>query len=218
MVATLTTSLICNSFEAFEFTGTFGLFSNKHSYFVYVDVAMDSQLKMFLPVVVLGVLGGFAGVAFTWLNLKICGWRNRWIACKPWQRVMEVSILAVVTASVCVFLPTAFECLPVDCAAVPDRVGCTSRLRQSGMESGEVLHQFTCPVRRTCAETVLSFSVGLLPLCLLHLALTLVDNTPLHIHRTVSSTQVLLSFSRPQKPRSNAFSAEIRIFSSTTDL
>jgi len=145
-LATLTTTLISNSFEAFEFTGTFGLFSNKHSYSFYVDVAMNSQLKMFLPVVILGVVGGLAGVGFTWLNLKICKWRNRWIARIPWRRVVEVVAVAFVTTTLCVLVPLAFKCVPVDCATNSERVGCTARMAKSGLEAVEALQQYTCPV------------------------------------------------------------------------
>jgi chloride channel 7 len=66
--------------QAFQYSGNFGLFSNKGSYVFYVDVKMKSQLYMFLPTVVLGVVGGCLGAVFTWLNLKIAKFRNRWIA------------------------------------------------------------------------------------------------------------------------------------------
>jgi hypothetical protein len=49
MCSAITTELITNSFEAFRFTGQFGLFTDK-SYANFVDVAMKSQLYMFLPV------------------------------------------------------------------------------------------------------------------------------------------------------------------------
>lgn len=140
----MTTELINNSFVAFEYSGQFGFFSNK-SYSFYVDVAMKSQLRMFGPVILLAVLGGLCGACFTWLNLKICKWRNRVIARIPWRRLTEVVVVAFITTTLCVCLPAAFKCLPVDCTTNPDQAGCTQRLVQSGVEAVEALHRYTCP-------------------------------------------------------------------------
>lgn len=131
MLSTITTELINNSFQAFKFTGHFGLFSDEGSYVssrtvrvctskgckvsnlicletpyvhhqvFYVDVAMISQLYMFFPVVILGIVGGLAGVGFTWLNLKIVKWRNRWIARIPWRRITEVRDYSYLLLSPC---------------------------------------------------------------------------------------------------------------------
>lgn len=144
MISTITTELISNSFEAFEFTGQFGLFTNDRSYSFYVDVAMKSQLKMFFPVVILGVLGGLAGAGFTWLNLKISKWRNRWIARIPWRRLIEVLAVAFLTTTLAVCLPAAFPCLPTDCKDNFDQPGCTHRLNSTGLEPVEALHRYTC--------------------------------------------------------------------------
>jgi len=93
----------------------------------YVDVAMKSQLKMFLPTVILGVLGGLMGVLFTWLNLKISKWRNRWIARIPWRRVAEVVLVCFITTTLACCLPAAFKCVPVNCKEAPSTPGCTAR-------------------------------------------------------------------------------------------
>lgn len=108
MIAAITTQILNNSFHAFVFTGQFGLFTNDSSYAFYVDVAMKSQLQMFVPVVVLGILGGLLASFFTFLNLKICKWRNKMIVTHKWRRVAEVLIVAFITTSVTVLLPAAF--------------------------------------------------------------------------------------------------------------
>lgn len=88
---------------------------------------MKSQLYMFFPTVILGILGGLAGVLFTWINLKISKFRNRWIARIRWRRVTEVVLVAFITTTLAVCLPAAFKCMPVDCQTNPTQAGCTAR-------------------------------------------------------------------------------------------
>lgn len=88
---------------------------------------MKSQLYMFFPTVILGILGGLSGVLFTWINLKLCKLRNRWIARIPWRRVTEVVVVAFITTTLAVCLPAAFKCQPIDCQQNPNQPDCTRR-------------------------------------------------------------------------------------------
>lgn len=157
MISTITTQLITNSFEAFRFTGQFGLFTDK-SYAFYVDIAMMSQIYMFGPVVLLGILGGVAGAGFTVLNVRLMKFRARWIARIRWRRLAEVVAVAFFTATLAVCLPLAFPCLPVDCADNPGLAGCTARLASSGVAPAEMLTRFACPEGHYNAAASLLFT------------------------------------------------------------
>ncbi len=64
-VATFTTQ----AFNSIYHTGSLGTFSGA---VFNIEEAINSQLTMFLPTIVVGVIGGLFAALFTWANLKIC--------------------------------------------------------------------------------------------------------------------------------------------------
>ncbi|GFO14219.1 chloride channel protein [Plakobranchus ocellatus] len=91
IIATSTSDLFNSSFESFERVGTFGGFRTSRYILFNVYDAVDINILMFIPSVILGVIGGLLGSLFTILNLKL------------------------VMSSFSVFLPMAFKCIPYTC-------------------------------------------------------------------------------------------------------
>ena len=57
--------------------------------------------------IILGLIGGFLGAGFVYINFKVNGWRKRYIKTNP-QRVLEAVIFAFVTASIFYWVPAIF--------------------------------------------------------------------------------------------------------------
>lgn len=63
-----------------------------------------------IPFLVIGVVGGLLGAAFTSFNLGVSKFRIAKINVKPKFRVLEVAIIALVSSSLQYMLPFAFGC------------------------------------------------------------------------------------------------------------
>jgi hypothetical protein len=92
---------------------------------------------MFLPTLVVGVIGGLVAALFTWVNLKICKWRNRNVLPKPWARIAEPIVVAFVTTTLAVMIPYLFDCMSTRCQEDPGLPGCNRRSVESCPASAE---------------------------------------------------------------------------------
>ena len=117
MVATFTTDLLNSSFHGFKYKGDFGLFKPK---FISKDLMAVNVIAV-VPAIMLGILGGLLGSAFTHLNLVIARWRKQIMAkikgkhLKNIVRMGETVTILLIVSTVHIFLPAIIGCTPMSC-------------------------------------------------------------------------------------------------------
>ncbi|XP_048253453.1 chloride channel protein C-like [Haliotis rufescens] len=121
MISTFTTDLFNSAFEGFSYTGSFGEFKLERYILFNIDKSVNINILMFIPTVVIGVIGGVTGALFTIINLKLTRGRKRllsWIS-RNWAqkafRLGEPALIMVIVTTVVVFLPSAFACSHYKC-------------------------------------------------------------------------------------------------------
>ncbi|KAI8746592.1 chloride channel protein C [Biomphalaria glabrata] len=121
IIATSTSDIFNSAFERFEFIGMFGEFRTSRYILFNVDEAVDINILMFIPSVVIGAIGGVLGSLFTIINLKIHRYRKRLLASitSTWLvriiRLLEPALIMLIMSTFSVFLPMAFSCVPFTC-------------------------------------------------------------------------------------------------------
>lgn len=117
MVATFTTDLLNSSFHGFKYKGDFGLFKPK---FISKDLMAVNVIAVF-PAILLGILGGVLGSAFTHTNLVIARTRKKFMAtikgkhAKNLVRIAETVMILLIVSCVHIFLPALIGCTPLSC-------------------------------------------------------------------------------------------------------
>ena len=107
MVATFTTDLLNSSFHGFKYKGDFGLFKPK---FIPKDLIAVNVIAV-IPAIVLGIVGGILGSAFTQLNLLISRTRKKFMAkikakhARNLLRMLETLLVLLIVSSVHIFVP-----------------------------------------------------------------------------------------------------------------
>ncbi|KAK7492242.1 hypothetical protein BaRGS_00016539 [Batillaria attramentaria] len=154
MVSTFTTDLFNSAFEGFRYMGDFGQFKTMRYILFNIDKGVDVNILMFIPTVLLGVLGGGFGAFFTILNLKVQRLRKRILSgmTVKWKqsivRLAEPAILMVLVATASLFLPDAFSCTQYTCVppnSTEIREGCiNSTTSPYHVDIGAVV-PYTCP-------------------------------------------------------------------------
>lgn len=121
ILAVFTSDLLNSAFEGFQYTGTFGQFK-LHRYILFnINEGVDVNILMFIPTIILGVVGGLLGALFTILNLKIARLRRRILARikGKWKqngfRLLEPAVLMVIVTAFSVYVPAAFPCTDYTC-------------------------------------------------------------------------------------------------------
>eukprot|EP00051_Salpingoeca_urceolata_P010072 m.122720 g.122720 ORF g.122720 m.122720 type:complete len:922 (+) comp16573_c0_seq4:343-3108(+) len=113
MVAVFFSDVLNSAFSGFGYSGRFGSFSTESSILFSTSFDINFHALALVPTVVLGLIGGVLGTAFTFLNLKIVRWRQRNILPYPWRRVAEPCLIMFIMATLSVLLPLAFSCREV---------------------------------------------------------------------------------------------------------
>ncbi|XP_070575370.1 chloride channel protein C-like [Ptychodera flava] len=121
IISTFTTDLFDSAFTAFHYTGNFGMFSAEKNIMFQVRKGLDVNILLFIPTVILGIIGGLLGGLFVFLNLKLARLRRlvmkklRRTWCQNIAKFVEPCIIIIIFATVTVFLPAAFHCSPFSC-------------------------------------------------------------------------------------------------------
>ncbi|XP_059164918.1 chloride channel protein C-like [Physella acuta] len=121
IIATSTSDIFNSAFERFQIIGMFGEFRTSRYILFNVDEAVDINILMFIPSVIIGIIGGLLGSLFTIINLKIHRLRKRFLASipRPWVvkflRLLEPAVIMLIMSSFSIFLPMAFSCIPFTC-------------------------------------------------------------------------------------------------------
>ncbi|XP_073241791.1 chloride channel protein D-like [Porites lutea] len=116
MVSTFTTVLLNSALKGFKYQGDFGLFKAEKNIIFQVSYDIGVNILAFIPTVILGIIGGLLGAAFTFIYLKIVRFRRSQI-CKiksvRWKNVAKISepvLIMIIIGTASVFLPAAFPC------------------------------------------------------------------------------------------------------------
>ena len=102
---------------------------------------------IFIPTVVIGLLGGALGAGFTFLNLKVSRFRKRVIEPKKYFRILEPIIICLIMAMIAVYLPAHFKCKPTNCAFANKSATWSAKCLQDKrhpMHPETNLHRYTC--------------------------------------------------------------------------
>ncbi|XP_002739329.1 chloride channel protein C-like [Saccoglossus kowalevskii] len=128
IISTFTTDLFDSAFSGFQYTGYFGMFSAEKNIMFQVRKGLDVNLWLFIPTVILGIIGGLLGALFVFINLKLARLRRlvmRKLA-KIWKqniaKWIEPCIIMIIFATLTVFLPALFSCSPFTCYLQGEKV------------------------------------------------------------------------------------------------
>ncbi|CAG5121828.1 unnamed protein product [Candidula unifasciata] len=111
IIATSTSDIFNSTFERFQVIGMFGEFRTSRYILFNVDEAVDINVLMFIPSVMIGVIGGLLG---SLLRKKILTSIQSAIVVKI-LRLLEPALIMLIMSSFAVFLPMAFKCIPFTC-------------------------------------------------------------------------------------------------------
>ncbi|CAH3018540.1 unnamed protein product [Porites evermanni] len=116
MVSTFTTVLLNSALKGFKYQGDFGLFKAEKNIIFQVSYDIGVNILAFIPTVILGIIGGLLGAAFTFIYLKIVRFRRSQIGkikSVRWRNVAKISepvLIMIIIGTASVFLPAAFPC------------------------------------------------------------------------------------------------------------
>ncbi|KAL4234642.1 hypothetical protein ACF0H5_006283 [Mactra antiquata] len=153
IVSTFTTDLFNSAFMDFEYTGNFGEFKTNRYILFEIDQGVDVNIVMFLPTMLIGILGGLLGAAFTILNLKITRFRKNILhkVKKDWAqkliKLTEPCLIMVIVTIFSILIPAAFSCTQFTCIEgnTGDPVkGCFNDTRNV-VHVDEYVVRYTCP-------------------------------------------------------------------------
>lgn len=157
MVSTVTTDLFNSAFTSFRYTGQFGLFKADKYILFQVREGLDVNIIMFIPTVVIGIIGGILGAVFVFTNLKLARTRRALIAkfksplVQKLVRLLEPCIIIVIMSTGTIFLPGAFQCSPFTCyyrgeTNSPDKEGLSPKCLTESVGKTEIsVSNYTCP-------------------------------------------------------------------------
>jgi chloride channel 7 len=124
IVATTTVEFLTSSFEAFHYKGQFGVIQEASAIIFDVNTTVSVNIKMFIPVIVVGIVGGLLGCLFNYICLNATSWRGKNIKPYKIRFLFEPAVLALVFITLAVTIPSFFSCVPMDCTD-SDEEGCT---------------------------------------------------------------------------------------------
>eukprot|EP00106_Octopus_bimaculoides_P010912 XP_014778354.1 PREDICTED: chloride channel protein D-like isoform X1 [Octopus bimaculoides] len=121
MVATFVTDLLNSAFHGYQHVGTFGHFEKEHYVLFHIATGININLLLFIPTIIIGIIGGILGAFFTFFKLKMARMRKR-IFFKLPKPIMakiihciEPIICMVIISTVYMYVPDSFGCTHFTC-------------------------------------------------------------------------------------------------------
>uniref|UniRef100_UPI00398EEAAD chloride channel protein B-like n=1 Tax=Pristiophorus japonicus TaxID=55135 RepID=UPI00398EEAAD len=71
LMAAFTTDLLSSSFDGFVYRGHFGFFKAEESILFGVKYLLDMNILVFIPTIILGIIGGLLGALFVSMNMRV---------------------------------------------------------------------------------------------------------------------------------------------------
>ncbi|XP_078073194.1 chloride channel protein C-like [Mustelus asterias] len=116
LMAAFTTDLLSSSFHGFVYRGHFGFFKAEESILFGVKYLLDMNVLVFIPTIILGIIGGLLGALFVSMNMRVNKFRTKFFnlikhaivqkVCK----LVEAILILLITITVTVYVPSFFPC------------------------------------------------------------------------------------------------------------
>jgi len=135
VVSCTTVEILTSSFEGFQYIAPLGMIQEHSAILFDVNKVIPVNIAMFVPVCVVGAIGGLLGALFNIICLQAATFRAKHIKPYPVRFLLEpVGIVVVyVTAMMC--LPAVFACVRDDCGGDASKPGC-ERVGLSEVDEG----------------------------------------------------------------------------------
>lgn len=152
MVSTFTSDLLNSAFTAFHYEGNFGLFKTEKYILFQVVRRIDLNIIALLPTIIVGMLGGLIGTAFTFLNLKIARARRKFLSViksKRVKQILQISepiVIMILMGTLSVYLPTLLPCSTFTCDNNNEKSEC---FLHNGIRIEGNVEYYNCPVKKT---------------------------------------------------------------------
>ncbi|KAG8442075.1 hypothetical protein GDO86_011026 [Hymenochirus boettgeri] len=148
LVASFTAEVLSSSFCDFIYQGYFGFFKAEQGVIFWVKDMLDISILAIIPTVILGVLGGVLGSLFVFLNIRINKLRMKMFNSiqnnflRQLSKVLETSLILVVTITVTVYVPYFFSCSPNQ---IPSQLNNVSEHNSHGEQTAWDINEYNCP-------------------------------------------------------------------------
>lgn len=119
LMATFTTDLLSSSFHGFTYRGHFGFFKAEESILFGVKYLLDMNIMVFIPSIILGIIGGLLGALFISMNMRVNKFRIKLFnlikhpLIQKLSKLLEAILILVVTITATVYVPSFFPCTPL---------------------------------------------------------------------------------------------------------
>ncbi|XP_048452082.1 chloride channel protein C-like [Rhincodon typus] len=154
LMAALTTDLLSSSFHGFVYQGHFGFFKAEESILFGVKYLLDMNILVFIPTIILGIIGGLLGALFVSMNLRVNKFRTKFFKLIKYEFVQKVCKLTeavltlIITITATVYVPYFFPCSP---PATASQNQSSSKHKLDGMNASHLLsnteyfNSYNCP-------------------------------------------------------------------------
>ncbi|XP_069777641.1 chloride channel protein C-like isoform X2 [Narcine bancroftii] len=118
LMAAFTTDLLSSSFHGFTYQGHFGFFKAEESILFGVKYLFDMSVLVFIPTIILGIIGGLLGALFISMNMRVNQFRIDLFnlikdpLIHKISKLLEAILILVVTITATVYIPSLFPCTP----------------------------------------------------------------------------------------------------------
>lgn len=139
--AVFTVEFLTSSFEGFEYQGQFGMIQENSAILFDINRVVPVSIYMFIPVAILGAIGGLFGALFNTIVLQTTAFRGKYI--KPYRNLflLEPVAIALVYMSAMIIIPVSFMCVRADCDGDSSSPGC----ERVGLSNVDDTVAYGCP-------------------------------------------------------------------------
>ncbi|XP_051878557.1 chloride channel protein A-like [Pristis pectinata] len=119
LMAAFTTDLLSSSFHGFTYQGHFGFFKAEESILFGVKYLLDMNILIFIPTIILGIIGGLLGALFISMNMRVNQFRIKFFnlikhpLIQKISKLLEAILILVVTITTTIYVPSFFPCTPL---------------------------------------------------------------------------------------------------------
>eukprot|EP01084_Bolivina_argentea_P233186 392810_1 len=156
MMSTFTTDLFMSAFGGFTLKDQFGKFSAEVSIVFNVKQTIPTNIILFIPALIIGIFGGLFGSLFTFINLKINRFRNKYIVQKKYLRILEPVIIVAIYSVFIIYIPTLFPCKTVPNSYIENELEIFDCDENENSETNSIIYNEAASLLFTSGEESIS--------------------------------------------------------------